>query len=534
MSTWQANISTPTEYIVLMSGDEEAVTKILDDGYTSYRYHVNVVSPSSTLTIAIGKWTGVSVVTEQQSSSVSGDLNSQSQAPQDCEHSDKWPCRVNRYDQPIIPCRIFAPKSLIQKTVNEFGPWLPKYLQASFDLLGPHPFCRLDLLLVPRCFASMGLASPSIIFLSESLLSGDQSMSIRLAHEISHSWFGLIIGARDWTEEWLSEGFATYMEESIHAKAKKWSPKQQKAYCDLRSILRYRSLVAELENTEEELQTLRPSGEATVGSESQDGQIHYVKNGLNEDKWFIQVHYIKGYFLLRYLANLVGQSHFDGLIKKYVLRYHCQQVLSQQLFSLFFEAFPHLCDQGITKETIYSDWLDNPGMPKDLNPDEFTHSNWLVDEVNIECKTWVEIERKNRCKKSPRKKMKSFEDQHEKLCADQIQLLLEMILEWEAMSVQTLQQLDSVYGVSHGNAEIRHRWCELLVKHRYRARYSDVKQFLLQDQAMGVYLYGELILSEKPTERRLAEACFKTVSREMDRGCYNTVFEMLYGAKHRS
>ena len=44
-------------------------------------------------------------------------------------------------------------------------------------------------------------------------------MLIRLSHEISHSWFGLVIGALDWTEEWLSEGFATFSEDHIHERA---------------------------------------------------------------------------------------------------------------------------------------------------------------------------------------------------------------------------------------------------------------------------------------------------------------------------
>lgn len=40
-----------------------------------------------------------------------------------------------------------------------------------------------------------------------------------MCHEIAHSWFGLVIGARDWTEEWISEGFATYLEDIIWAQA---------------------------------------------------------------------------------------------------------------------------------------------------------------------------------------------------------------------------------------------------------------------------------------------------------------------------
>lgn len=43
-------------------------------------------------------------------------------------------------------------------------------------------------------------------------------MCSRVAHEIAHGWFGLIIGASDWTEEWLSEGFATFIEDYFHVR----------------------------------------------------------------------------------------------------------------------------------------------------------------------------------------------------------------------------------------------------------------------------------------------------------------------------
>lgn len=79
-------------------------------------------------------------------------------------------------------------------------------------------------------FLSYYFPSPHIIFLSQSVLnagssgSGENDLSLcgsRICHEIAHSWFGLVIGAKDWTEEWISEGFATYLEDIIWAEARK-------------------------------------------------------------------------------------------------------------------------------------------------------------------------------------------------------------------------------------------------------------------------------------------------------------------------
>lgn len=70
--------------------------------------------------------------------------------------------------------------------------------------------------------------SPHIMFLSQSVLNAGSSgleesspslCGSRICHEIAHSWFGLVIGARDWTEEWISEGFATCLEDIIWAQA---------------------------------------------------------------------------------------------------------------------------------------------------------------------------------------------------------------------------------------------------------------------------------------------------------------------------
>lgn len=50
---------------------------------------------------------------------------------------------------------------------------------------------------------------------------------------------------------------------------------------------------------------------------------------------------------------------------------------------------------------------------------------------------------------------------------------------------------------------------------------------LCLSQSMGVYLYGELLASEDPIQRLLAETCYEAVAMVMDRGCRRTVEEML-------
>ena len=50
------------------------------------------------------------------------------------------------------------------------------------------------------------------------------SMCLRVAHEVTHSWFGLLVGAKDPTEEWLTEGFCSYMEDFLHATVETFEP----------------------------------------------------------------------------------------------------------------------------------------------------------------------------------------------------------------------------------------------------------------------------------------------------------------------
>lgn len=105
---------------------------------------------------------------------------------------------------------------------------------------------------------------------------------------------------------------------------------------------------------------------------------------------------------------------------------------------------------------------------------------------------------------------------------------MEWLLEQKTLSPQTLHCLQQTYHLQEQDAEVRHRWCELVIKHKYTKAYDQVERFLQEDQAMGIYLYGELMVSEDARLQQLAHRCFELVKEHMDTASAQVVTEMLF------
>ncbi|XP_030593451.1 aminopeptidase O [Archocentrus centrarchus] len=605
MSTWQATVRAPSECVVLMSGEEQAVPTVDGDThFLTWNYYVTMPMPASTFTLAVGHWRQVTaeippalekgvrdrtdygttaklgatsgqwteaecvsglgsssseVVKGSPLQACSGDhttcvhsafcyssLEDEGLSVTDysgmgddgisCSHGD-YPCRFTErsaWSQRVIPHRVFSPACLLQKAQMGILKLLPQCLAAAHAVLGVHPFPRLDVLIVPAGFSSLGMASPHIIFLSQSVLYAgspglkESSLSLcgsRICHEIAHSWFGLVIGARDWTEEWISEGFATCLEDIIWAQAQQLSLKEKKEQFDLKALLRWRRLFDELQNSKQELQVLRPNMEKT-GQVSESGSST-VKHALNPEKPFMQVHYLKGYFLLRFLASQVGEQQFIDFFQLFVKKYHGHLILSQDFLQMLLISFPDIERKGLTLSAIYADWLDQPGIPKWLYERSAVWSQTrLVEEVKAEVVKWILLSQSHHGKGRKRKRMEPKVN-YKELTSEQLVMLLELLLEESEISMALLRALQRTYSLPNQDAEVRHRWCELVVKHAYTQAYGDVENFLIHDQAMGVYLYGELMVHEDPEQQALARRCLSLVREEMDQSARRVVEEMV-------
>ncbi|XP_053910704.1 aminopeptidase O isoform X2 [Cuculus canorus] len=493
LSTWQASVRTAADFVVLMSGENSAEPVQLQEGILSWYYYVTMPMPASTFTIAVGCWQEV----KQQSSTAPVQTNIEFSLPYSdddfrCAHVE-YPCRFQNPAarlQAVIPYRVFAPWCLMEHCKEHLLQLIPQCLSAAYTTLGTHPFSRLDVLIVPSNFSSLGMASPHIIFLSQSVLPGGTHLcGTRLCHEIAHGWFGLAIGACDWTEEWISEGFATFLEDIFWARAQQLSHDEVKEQQELKALLRWQRLRDEVQNSEEELQVLRPKKEST-GELSESG-ASLVKYGLKAEKSFMQVHYLKDF--LRMLL----------------------------------EDIPEQKKSGLTVESILQNWLDTSGIPKPLLEEGETWKECrLVLQVSGEVTKWIQTNQ--RIRKSSKKKRKQDEVVFQKLLPDQLVLLLESLLEEKTLCPGILQCLEKTYQLREQDAEVRHRWCELVVKHKYMPGYGDVEKFLRDDQAMGVYLYGELMVNEDVKQQELAHKCFAAAREHMDESSAKVVAEMLF------
>uniref|UniRef100_A0A8D1MAU3 Aminopeptidase O (putative) n=2 Tax=Sus scrofa TaxID=9823 RepID=A0A8D1MAU3_PIG len=147
----------------------------------------------------------------------------------------------------------------------------------------------------------------------------------------------------------------------------------------------------------------------------------------------------------------------------------------------------------------------------------------LARQVSAEVEKWVRVNRRPR-----KRKRRETEEVFAKLLPDQLLLLLEHLLEQTTLNPRTLQRLERTYHLPEQDAEVRHRWCELVVKHKYKKAYGHVERFLQEDQAMGIYLYGELMVNEDARQQQLARKCFELSKEQMDRSSAEVVAEMLF------
>ncbi|MEP6692064.1 MAG: M1 family metallopeptidase [Gemmatimonadaceae bacterium] len=169
-------------------------------------------------------------------------------------------------------------------------------------LVGPFPYEKLAHLQSSTSFG--GMENSSAIFYADLLFKKHTLGPGLIAHETAHQWFGDAVTEREWSDVWLSEGFATYF-------AALWT---QRSLGDSA----FRSEMA------------RTRGEVVASPVSVARAIVDTAE-TNYNKLLNTNSYQKGGWTLHMLRRLIGDSAFFGGIRTYYAKYHHANAMTDDL-----------------------------------------------------------------------------------------------------------------------------------------------------------------------------------------------------------
>jgi puromycin-sensitive aminopeptidase len=214
------------------------------------------------------------------------------------------------------------------------------FYEEYFDI--KYPLNTLDMIAVPD-FASGAMENWGAVTYRESALLVDEERSsttnkqwvaLVIAHELAHQWFGNLVTMHWWTDLWLNEGFASYIEYlAVDKLFPTWHIWNQFNVNDLGIALKLDAL----ENT-------HPI-EIHVNHPDEIGEI------------FDAVSYSKGASIIRMLAEYLGEDKFRDGLRLYLKKHSYKNTKTTDLW----EAFEKVSKKDVKK--IMQNWTSKAGYP---------------------------------------------------------------------------------------------------------------------------------------------------------------------------
>lgn len=206
----------------------------------------------------------------------------------------------------------------------------------------PYPLPKCDLVSISD-FASGAMENWGLTTYRETAILVDpentsvdrkQRIALVVAHEIAHQWFGNLVTMEWWTDLWLNEGFATFMEylavQSLIPEYKVWT---QFVTSELRLALR--------------LDGLKSSHPIQVP----------VSNPAEIDEIFDDISYAKGSAVIRMLHQFITDEVFRRGMSLYLSRFKYKNAQTQDLWAALQEA------SSKPVQDVMSTWTKQKGYP---------------------------------------------------------------------------------------------------------------------------------------------------------------------------
>ncbi len=157
-------------------------------------------------------------------------------------------------------------------------------------------------------------------------VTGDNTYDWLIAHELAHQWWGDLVTPEEWADIWLNEGFATYSDALWHE-----------------HVYGFPGLKQRMEAFRERYF-------------SHTGQEHPIYDP-PLGHLFCATEYQKGAWVLHMLRFVVGDTHFNTILRRYARDFAYANVTTTD--------FQNVCEDviGSSLEWFFSQWIYGAGYP---------------------------------------------------------------------------------------------------------------------------------------------------------------------------
>lgn len=243
-----------------------------------------------------------------------------------------------------ILMRSWAHKAQPAKTLNyanEQAVRIIEFFEDYFDT--PFPLSKCDQVALPD-FEVGAMENWGLITFREAAMltdpdnrsvSSEQLVSMVVAHEISHQWFGDLVTMEWWDDLWLNESFASLMEHiALDALYPEWHQWEQYVSSDV--------LVSSNRDVYKDVQAVRVKV-------NHPDEVHSLFDPA--------IVYAKGGRLLKMLMDYIGEDAYRKGLKQYFDKHQYSNTTRDDLWAALSEA------SGKDVNGFMNPWLEQSGMP---------------------------------------------------------------------------------------------------------------------------------------------------------------------------